>query len=145
MKKECVSCDDYTKYMLDYFKIAQDSKKKKRVYWHQLIASGYGLVDNRDGKILKYPQFYVFKELLQKSKNNFIFINSLRLHDCPNFVYKIWKESFVYINKIAYKIDFKERKMKIFIEILSWLGDAIMATPAIQNIIKHIQKQKLHF
>ena len=65
-EKECVSCDDYTKYMLDYFKIAQDSRKIKRVYWHQLIASGYGLVDNRDGKILKYPQFYVFKELLQK-------------------------------------------------------------------------------
>ncbi len=65
-EKECVSCDDYTKYMLDYFKIAQDSKKIKRVYWHQLIAPGYGLVDNRDGKILKYPQFYVFKELLQK-------------------------------------------------------------------------------
>src|SRR5574344_508442 len=65
-EKECVSCDDYTKYMLDYFKIAQDSKKIKRVYWHQLIAPGYGLVNNRDGKILKYPQFYVFKELLQK-------------------------------------------------------------------------------
>ena len=65
-EKECVSCDDYTQYMLDYFKIAQDSRKIKRVYWHQLIAPGYGLVDNRDGKILKYPQFYVFKELLQK-------------------------------------------------------------------------------
>ena len=26
--------------------------------------------------------------------------------------------------------------MKIFIEIPSWLGAAIMATPAIQNIIK---------
>ena len=26
-EKECVSYDDYTKYMLDYFKIAQDSKK----------------------------------------------------------------------------------------------------------------------
>ncbi|PRM91309.1 hypothetical protein CJ672_09860 [Arcobacter cryaerophilus gv. occultus] len=64
-EKECVSCDDYTKYMLDYFKIAQDSRKIKRVYWHQLIASGYGLVDNRDGKILKYPQFYAFKKILQ--------------------------------------------------------------------------------
>ena len=42
--------------ILKYNKI----QKIKRVYWHQLIASGYGLVDNRDGKILKYPQFYVF-------------------------------------------------------------------------------------
>ena len=30
--------------------------------------------------------------------------------------------------------------MKIFIEIPSWLGDAIMATPAIQNICWNILK-----
>lgn len=65
-EKECVSLEDYTKYMLDYFKIARDSKKIKRVYWHQLVAPGYGLVDNRDGKIVKYPQFYAFKEMIQK-------------------------------------------------------------------------------
>ena len=64
-EKECVSLEDYTKYMLDYFKIARDSKKIKRVFWHQLIAPGYGLVDNRDGKIVKYPQFYAFKEMLK--------------------------------------------------------------------------------
>lgn len=33
--------------------------------------------------------------------------------------------------------------MKIFIEIPSWLGDAIMATPAIQNIIKTYPKAKI--
>ena len=65
-EKECVSLEDYTKYMLDYFKIARDSKKIKRVYWHQLVAPGYGLVDNRDGKIVKYPQFYAFKEMIKK-------------------------------------------------------------------------------
>ncbi|NCB12481.1 MAG: hypothetical protein EOM78_12710 [Erysipelotrichia bacterium] len=65
-EKECVSLEDYTKYMLDYFKIARESKKIKRVYWHQLVATGYGLVDNRDGKIVKYPQFYTFKEMIQK-------------------------------------------------------------------------------
>ncbi|RXJ82963.1 hypothetical protein [Arcobacter cloacae] len=65
-EKECVSLEDYTKYMLDYFKIARESKKIKRVYWHQLVATGYGLVDNRDGKIVKYPQFYAFKEMIEK-------------------------------------------------------------------------------
>ena len=65
-EKECVSLENYTKYMLDYFKIARDSKKIKRVYWHQLVAPGYGLVDNRDGKIVKYPQFYAFKEMIKK-------------------------------------------------------------------------------
>ncbi|MCT7512591.1 PhoP regulatory network YrbL family protein [Aliarcobacter cryaerophilus] len=65
-EKECVSLEDYTKYMLEYFEIAKKSKKIKRVYWHQLIAAGYGLVDNRDEKIVKYPQFYAFKEMLQE-------------------------------------------------------------------------------
>ncbi|WP_418186056.1 hypothetical protein ACNSOS_04210 [Aliarcobacter vitoriensis] len=65
-EKECVSNEEYTKYMLEYFEIAKKSKKIKRVYWHQLIAPGYGLVDNRDGKIVKYPQFYAFKELLKE-------------------------------------------------------------------------------
>ncbi|RBQ26231.1 MULTISPECIES: hypothetical protein [Arcobacteraceae] len=67
-EKECVSNEDYTKYMVDYFKITKNTKKIKRVYWHQLIAPGYGLVDNRDGKIVKYPQFYAFKELLKEKK-----------------------------------------------------------------------------
>ncbi|WP_418179813.1 hypothetical protein ACNSOO_05020 [Aliarcobacter lanthieri] len=67
-EKECVSNEDYTKYMLDYFNITKNTKKIKRVYWHQLIAPGYGLVDNRDGKIVKYPQFYAFKELLKEKK-----------------------------------------------------------------------------
>lgn len=63
-EKECVSNEVYTKYMKEYFQIAKNSKKIQRVYWHQLIAPGYGLVDNRDDRILKLPQFYAFKELI---------------------------------------------------------------------------------
>ena len=38
------------------------------------------------------------------------------------------------------------KKMKIFIEIPTWLGDAIMTTPAIQkNIIKTYPDAKLLF
>lgn len=66
-EKECVSNEEYTKYMLEYFEIAKKSKKIKRVYWHQLIAPGYGLVDNRGGEIIKYPQFYAFKEMIKKN------------------------------------------------------------------------------
>ena len=51
--------------MIEYLNIAKDSKKIKRVYWHQLIAPGYGLVDNRDEKVVKYPQFYALKEMLK--------------------------------------------------------------------------------
>ena len=61
---ECVSEELYSKYMLDYFKIVKDTNKVKKVFWHQLIAPGYGLVDNRDGKIRKTKAFYEFKKLL---------------------------------------------------------------------------------
>lgn len=64
-EKECVSKEDYTKYMIEYFEIAKKSGKVERVYWHQLIAPGYGLVDNRDGVIRKMPQYYAFKELIK--------------------------------------------------------------------------------
>ncbi len=64
-EKECVSEDVYNHYMLEYFHIAQKSQKIEKVYWHQLIAPGYGLVDNRNGKIRKTEAFYSFKQLIK--------------------------------------------------------------------------------
>lgn len=61
-EKECVSLEEYTLYMQEYMDVARKSGKVSRVFWHQLVATGYGLVDGRDGT--RYPQFYKFKELL---------------------------------------------------------------------------------
>ncbi len=63
-EKECVSETLYEQYMLEYFDIALKSQKIEKIYWHQLIATGYGLVDNRNGEIRKTPAFYSFKKLL---------------------------------------------------------------------------------
>ena len=63
-EKECVSEESYAKFMQDYYKIALKSGKVDRVYWHQLIAPGYGLVDNREG-IRKMPAFYKFKNMIE--------------------------------------------------------------------------------
>ena len=67
-EKECVSEEDYSKFMLRYLDIAKSSRKIKRVYWHQLIATGYGLVDNRDGKIRKREAFYAYQKLIREIK-----------------------------------------------------------------------------
>lgn len=64
-EKECVDEVTYSKYMIEYFKIAKDSNKIKKVFWHQLIAPGYGLVDNRYGKIRKTEAFYKFKDMIK--------------------------------------------------------------------------------
>lgn len=62
-EKECVSLEDYTNYMLRYYFLALGSKKVQSVYWHQLIAPGYGLVDNRDG-LKKRIAFDAYKTML---------------------------------------------------------------------------------
>jgi len=66
-EKECVNELEYEQYMQDYIKIAHKTKKISRLYWHQLIAPGYGLVDNRNGKIRKTPAFYKFKHWVKTS------------------------------------------------------------------------------
>lgn len=68
-EKECVSLEDYCTHMLEYIETAIATNMVERVYWHQLIAPGYGLVDNREGKLIKYPQFYAFKKMLAQSSS----------------------------------------------------------------------------
>ncbi len=62
---ECVSEEAYTIFMREYHKIALKSGKIQRVYWHQLIAAGYGLVDDRDGKIRKTRAFESYKDMIK--------------------------------------------------------------------------------
>ncbi len=64
-EKECVSEADHARYLSDYYRIAAKSGKIERVYWHQLIAPGYGLVDSREG-LRKREAFYAFKRLIEE-------------------------------------------------------------------------------
>ncbi|HIQ15246.1 MAG TPA: hypothetical protein EYH38_06715 [Leucothrix sp.] len=63
-EKECVSLDDHASFLVRYYLLALASGVVKNVYWHQLVAPGYGLIDNRNGKLIKYPAFYAFKTML---------------------------------------------------------------------------------
>mgnify|MGYP006084414609 CR=1 FL=1 len=47
----------------------------------------------------------------------------------------------LYLNKnLLDLISYNSIAMKILIELPSWIGDSVMATPAIENIIKHFSK-----
>ena len=61
---ECIDLDSYSNFMLRYYLLSFASQQVNLVSWHQLIAPGYGLVDNRDG-IKKYPAFYTYKTMLK--------------------------------------------------------------------------------
>ncbi|MBE0499761.1 MAG: hypothetical protein IBX43_11120, partial [Campylobacterales bacterium] len=63
---ECVDEENYANYMVRYYLLALGSGMVSSVYWHQLIAPGYGLVDNRAGKILKRPAYFAFKTMLKQ-------------------------------------------------------------------------------
>ena len=67
---ECVSEEHYADYMSAYHSIALQSQKIRRVYWHQLIAPGYGLVDDRNGEIRKMPAFYAYRQMLKENHAN---------------------------------------------------------------------------
>ncbi len=67
-EKECVSVEVYADYMLRYYLLAFASQQVDAVSWHQLIAPGYGLVDNRDG-IQKYPAFQTYKTMYKHLHN----------------------------------------------------------------------------
>jgi len=61
---ECVSQEEYANYMLRYYLLAFASQQVNFVSWHQLIAPGYGLVDNRDG-IKKREAYTTYKFMVQ--------------------------------------------------------------------------------
>lgn len=63
---ECIDEERYADYMVRYYLLALCSNMVKSVYWHQLIAPGYGLIDNRDGRIIKRPAYTAFKTMLEQ-------------------------------------------------------------------------------
>ncbi|MDQ7047908.1 MAG: hypothetical protein Q9M39_10020 [Sulfurovum sp.] len=67
---ECVSEEVYAGFMKEYLQLVKKSGKIERVYWHQLIATGYGLVDDRGGIIRKTKAFEVYKQILKDRDAN---------------------------------------------------------------------------
>lgn len=65
---ECVSEELYADYMLRYYLLAFASQQVNSVSWHQLIAPGYGLVDNREG-IKKRSAYKTYKFMVHTLKN----------------------------------------------------------------------------
>jgi len=61
---ECVSEEDYSDYMVRYYLLAFASQSVSCVYWHQLIAPGYGLINNREGIIRKRSAFEAYRIML---------------------------------------------------------------------------------
>jgi hypothetical protein len=67
-RKECVDEETAAGYLNSYYEDAWQSEFVERVYWWQLIARGYGLIDVNDDNELRYrPAYYQFQKLLTKN------------------------------------------------------------------------------
>lgn len=64
---ECVNEEAYASYMVRYHLLAFASQSVNTVFWHQLIAPGYGLIDNR-GQIRKRSAFDAYRTMLLQMK-----------------------------------------------------------------------------
>lgn len=60
-----VSEEMQTCYLVRYFLLAIASGRVSKCYWHQLIAPGYGLVDNRGLKLRKRDAYYSYKTMIK--------------------------------------------------------------------------------
>ncbi|MCK9373393.1 MAG: glycosyl hydrolase [Sulfuricurvum sp.] len=61
---ECVSEEDYASFMVRYHLLAFASQQVSCLYWHQLIAPGYGLIDNREKILRKRKAYEEYKIML---------------------------------------------------------------------------------
>lgn len=61
-------------YLTRGYLLAIASGQIRTCYWHQLVAPGYGLVDNRKESFIKRPSYYAFKTL------NALFNNAEVMH-----------------------------------------------------------------
>ncbi len=65
---ECIDETSYADFMLRYYLFGFASQQVDSLSWHQLIARGYGLVDNING--IRYtPAFQTYKFMVKNLKN----------------------------------------------------------------------------
>ena len=55
--------DEQIFFLVRYFLLALATGSVAACFWHQLVAPGYGLVDNRDGTVRKRPAYHGFATL----------------------------------------------------------------------------------
>ena len=58
--------ETYAQYMLEYLEDATATGLVERIYWWQLIAHGYGLIDDASHNYRKRPAFYALKEYMRR-------------------------------------------------------------------------------
>jgi len=63
---DCVSEDEAAEFLRQYYRTAWDTSVVERVYWWQLTAKGFGLIDiQEDGTLRPRPAFHALKDIIE--------------------------------------------------------------------------------
>ena len=134
-----------SRYLIRYYLFTLASGEIKKCYWHQLVAPGYGLVNNLNGTIEKRDAYYCFKFMIEllsggitrkflQEKN----IYCLVIEKENTIIEAIWSS-----NKNAYY------KSKPCQQIFDIRGKALVTkkspTVEITNEVTYIKKQKNNY
>jgi len=119
-ESECVDESTYASFMLRYYLLGYSTGLIESIYWHQLIARGYGLIDEIDGVLRKRDAFYVYKNMLQ-ILNGAIFISFIEIDNYYEMRFKNRSRviKIVWFNDGSMQID------NIFDEVFDIKGDKI--------------------
>ena len=61
--RPCVSEEEQANYLVRYFVICLASGLVERIYWWQLVAPGYGLIDSRGPEWRKRPGYFALRQM----------------------------------------------------------------------------------
>lgn len=92
--KPNVSEEEQASYLVRYFILCLASGFVERVYWWQLVAPGYGLVDSRRKEWRKRPSFYAMKTMVELLEGS-TFAGKVQHAEAMIFSFRKGKESFV--------------------------------------------------
>jgi len=92
--KPNVSEEEQASYLVRYFILCLASGFVERVYWWQLVAPGYGLIDSRKKEWRKRPSFYAMKTMVALLEGS-TFTGKVQHPEEMIFSFRRGKESFV--------------------------------------------------
>jgi hypothetical protein len=92
--KPNVSEDQQADYLLRYFVICLSSGLVERIYWWQLVAPGYGLIDSRPKEWRRRPSFRALKTLIKYLEGS-TFTEKIGNSGLEMYLFSRGKENFV--------------------------------------------------
>jgi hypothetical protein len=108
--KPSVTEDEQADYLVRYFIICVASGLVERVFWWQLVAPGYGLIDSRGAAWRKRPAYFALATMIKRLEGS-RFVARVRDRDCEIFLFRRAGEEFAvcWTNKGAVDYRFSRR------------------------------------